>query len=115
MRGLFSFAPTRWRARNSRRCELRPVTRASAAITPEVAGAPCATASSVFYFLDDRAYPEPSGFWVAGERETALAIQPDVPRPVSLLLRNGAADNTVTIEVADPAGCGHEGRRGTPD
>ena len=78
--------------------ELRPVTRASAPITSEVARRAVRYGSTMCFFLDDRAYPEPSGFWVAGERETALAIQPDVPRPVSLLLRNGAADNTVTIE-----------------
>lgn len=78
--------------------ELRPVTRAPNRATSEVARRAVRYDAAVFFFLDDRAYPEPSGFWVAGGRETSLAIQADAPRPVALLLRNGAADNVVTIE-----------------
>ena len=53
----------------------------------------------MIYFLDDRSFPEPSGFWVAGSRETTFAIRPDAPRStVPVLLRNGAADNTIDLE-----------------
>jgi len=54
--------------------------------------------SGVVFFLDDRAFPEPSGFWVGGARDTVVAIRPDRPRPIALAVRNGAAANVVTLE-----------------
>ncbi|HEX9367876.1 MAG TPA: hypothetical protein VF921_14690, partial [Vicinamibacterales bacterium] len=55
----------------------------------------------VAFFFDDRAFPEPSGFWVGGARETWLVVAPDEPRgPVSLLLRNAPVENTVALELA---------------
>jgi hypothetical protein len=51
------------------------------------------------FFFDDRALPEPSGFWVAGARETRIAIQPDAAGPLALLVRNGGADNTLSLEA----------------
>src|SRR5581483_8931731 len=54
------------------------------------------------YFLDDRSYPEPSGFWVAGRASTELIVDTAgrAPgAPVTLQLRNGAARNVVTIEA----------------
>jgi hypothetical protein len=51
------------------------------------------------FFLDDRAFAEPQGFWVGGARDTTFAVRPDQPRQaVALLLRNGAADNRVLLE-----------------
>jgi len=77
---------------------LRPLTRASARLTPDTARRAVRYGDTIAFFLDDRAFPEPSGFWVAGARETRAVFQPDAPRPLALVLRNGAAANTVTIE-----------------
>jgi hypothetical protein len=55
----------------------------------------------VVFFLDDRAFPEPAGFWVGGERDTQVVIVPDDGRgAVSLSLRNAPVENTVTLEYA---------------
>ena len=78
--------------------ELRPVAPAASRAPSEIARRAVRYDSAVCFFLDDRAYPEPAGFWVAGGRETAIALQPDAPRPMALLLRNGAADNVVTVQ-----------------
>jgi hypothetical protein len=54
--------------------------------------------SSVFFFLDDRAYPEPSGFWVGGKRGAAVAVQLDrAAAAVALMLRNLAPPNTISL------------------
>ena len=51
------------------------------------------------FFLDDRAYPEPSGFWVAAARAARVALQLDRPAAsVGLLLRNAPVQNRVTLE-----------------
>jgi hypothetical protein len=51
------------------------------------------------FFMDDRSYPEPAGFWVAGARDASVVIAPDRPGAViALVLRNGAAANVVTLE-----------------
>jgi hypothetical protein len=56
--------------------------------------------ASTAWFLDDRSFPEREAFWVAGERSSEIVIQPDRPHPAeTLLLRNGAAENTVLIET----------------
>jgi hypothetical protein len=53
---------------------------------------------AVVYFLDDRSFAEPEAFWTGGARETSVVIQPDTPRPSTrLLLRNGAAPNTILV------------------
>lgn len=60
------------------------------------------------FFRDDNAFPEPSGFWVAGGRRADVVMnwsqanQQRVNQPeatVSLLLRNAPVANTVTVEV----------------
>ena len=52
------------------------------------------------YFLDDRSFPEPEGFWVGGARTSALVIQPDVPRAsLSLMLRNGPVANRAQLRA----------------
>ena len=54
---------------------------------------------SAVYFLDERSFPDPEGFWVGGGRESTIVIQPDQPRSSSpVFLRNGATANTVTLE-----------------
>ena len=50
------------------------------------------------FFVDDRSFPEPAGFWIAGERQSAIAFRGDRPRAIPLLLRNGATPNRVTLE-----------------
>ena len=52
------------------------------------------------WFLDDRSFPEPQGFWTGGARSTEIVIQPDAPHPAEMLMvRNGAVENTVLIET----------------
>ena len=79
--------------------ELRPLARATR-LTSDTARRAVRYGDAVAFFLDDSAFPEPSGFWVGGTRNTRLVLQPDVPRPLSLVLRNGPVANTVTIECA---------------
>jgi hypothetical protein len=79
--------------------ELRAVAPSARPSTPEVARRAVRYDSCVAFFFDDRAYPEPSGFWVAGKRETKVALQLDRPGPVvRLMLRNSAAANAVRLE-----------------
>lgn len=52
------------------------------------------------WFLDDRSFPEPEGFWTGGARTTEIVVQPDAPHPAEMLfVRNGAVENTVLIET----------------
>jgi len=52
------------------------------------------------WFLDDRSFPEPEGFWTGGARSTEIVVQPDAPHPAEMLfIRNGAVENTVLIET----------------
>jgi hypothetical protein len=54
----------------------------------------------IAFFLDDRSFPEPSGFWVGGRRETRVVLLPDAGRAVvSMVLRNSGADNIVTLDA----------------
>jgi hypothetical protein len=51
------------------------------------------------FFLDDRSFAEPEGFWLSGSRESTVVLQADRPRPsVALLLRNAPVANTLTLE-----------------
>jgi hypothetical protein len=50
------------------------------------------------YFLDDRSFPEPDAFWVGGQRNSMVAIQPDSSQAVTLLIRNAPVENQVTLE-----------------
>jgi hypothetical protein len=50
------------------------------------------------YFLDDRSFPEPEAFWVGGERQSAMVVQPDAPRTsATVVLRNAPVDNRVSV------------------
>jgi len=55
-------------------------------------------AAADVYFLDEHAYPEPTGFWIAGGR-TAAAILANRGDHRDLFLRNAPVDNHVTIDV----------------
>lgn len=50
------------------------------------------------YFLDDRSFPEPEAFWVGGQRNSTVALQPDSGDSVTLLMRNAPVENQVTLE-----------------
>jgi len=78
--------------------DLRPVSRAGPRLSSDAAKRAVRYDAAVVFFLDDRAFPEPSGFWVAGERTTRVAVRPDGGRPAALSLRNGAVENTVVLE-----------------
>ncbi len=55
-------------------------------------------ASSDTFFLDENAYPEPTGFWVAGGR-TARTVIASEGQKLELFLRNAPVDNTVVIDI----------------
>ena len=56
--------------------------------------------SAAVFFLDDRSFPEPEGFWIGGARSTAFVVRPDERAPfVSLLLRNGPVSNHATLQA----------------
>jgi hypothetical protein len=56
------------------------------------------------FFLDDRVFVEPDGFWVKGGATAAIAVAaPPGARTVSLVLANGAAPNPVSITRAGGA------------
>jgi hypothetical protein len=50
------------------------------------------------YFLDERSFPEPEAFWVGGQRDTTVVLQPDSGQTVTLLVRNAPVENQVTFE-----------------
>jgi hypothetical protein len=53
---------------------------------------------TIVYFLDDRSFPEPEGFWIGGARESAIVLQPDGQRPdATVHLRNGPVANDVVV------------------
>jgi len=78
---------------------LRPLARAAVQLSGDFARRAVRYGASVVYFLDDRAFPEPAGFWVGGARDTFVALQADQARSaVTLTLKNGAAHNRVLLE-----------------
>ncbi len=78
---------------------LRPLRLAMSPVTREMARRAVRYGGLVVFLLDERAYPEPSGFWVAGARATSVVLAPDNRRgPLWLLLRNAPVENTVTLE-----------------
>ena len=55
---------------------------------------------SVVFFLDERAFPEPSGFWVGGARETRVVLSPDQAGTTqAIVLRNAPVENTITVDT----------------
>src|SRR5204863_5430385 len=77
---------------------LRPLTMATP-LSPDMARRAVRYGSSVVFFLDERAFPEPSGFWVGGARGTTVVLRADrATAAVTLTLRNGGAPNRVLLE-----------------
>lgn len=77
--------------------ELQPIAANREPVSAAVARRAVRYGAGLAFFLDDGAFPEPSGFWVAGARETAVVI-PSRQDHAPLLLRNGARDNVITLE-----------------
>jgi hypothetical protein len=77
---------------------LRPVTLAPHAASRDAAWRAVRYGDEDAFFLDGHVYPEPSGFWVMGGRETEVVIAPDQRREtIALFVRNGANANSVTL------------------
>jgi hypothetical protein len=55
--------------------------------------------SATAFFLDEHAYPEPTGFWVAGGRESTVILAIPRAAPRGLFVRNAPIENHVTIDV----------------
>jgi hypothetical protein len=56
---------------------------------------------STVFFLDDRSFPEPEGFWLGGRRSSSIVVQADDSRPVlTMMMRNGPVANHATVDVA---------------
>jgi hypothetical protein len=72
---------------------------AAARLTGDYALRAARYGNTTVYFLDERSFPEPEGFWVGGARSASVAVQPDAARTtVTVLLRNAAVDNRVVIQ-----------------
>jgi hypothetical protein len=53
---------------------------------------------ALVFFLSGHAWVEPTGAWIAGASNALFAIAPDAPSRFQIFVRNGAADNIVTLE-----------------
>jgi len=50
------------------------------------------------FFMDERSFPEPGGFWLGGARTSTVVLQPDGQRTsLAIVLRNAPIDNDVTL------------------
>jgi hypothetical protein len=79
--------------------ELHPLPRAGDPVASQVAARAVRYDGATVFFVDDRSFPEPAGFWIAGGRESTVAIRPDQRRSIPIVLRNGAIDNRVTLQA----------------
>jgi hypothetical protein len=85
-----------------RRLTLRPVHLLSPGerLTDDVARRAVRYSSTVVFFLDDRSFAEPSGFWVGGSRSTSVVIAPDAREAsIDIAVRNAPVQNEVTLEA----------------
>ena len=56
--------------------------------------------AATVFFMDDRSFPEPEGFWVGGGRTSEIVVRPDTARTsVTMLVRNGPAANQVVLQT----------------
>jgi hypothetical protein len=78
--------------------ELRPIPGAAASVSREPARRALRYRTATVFFLDDRSFVEPAGFWVRGARDSSVVIRSDRPGPITLLLRTGASNNRVSLE-----------------
>ena len=55
--------------------------------------------TAAVFFLDDRTFPEPEGFWIGGARSTTFVVRPDQrASSTSLIVRNGPSPNHAVLE-----------------
>jgi hypothetical protein len=79
---------------------VRPVSiqRRAERLTDDVARRAVRYDGATVFFMDDRSFPEPAGFWIGGGRSSSVVIQPDARRrSASIEVRNGPVDNIVTV------------------
>ncbi|MGH9410806.1 MAG: hypothetical protein ACRD1V_15285, partial [Vicinamibacterales bacterium] len=87
--------------------DLQPVSLEPHPLTGAIALHAVRYDAATVFFLDDRAFPEPSAFWVGGARATDVVIASSQPRSAqTLVLRNAPVPNTVTLQ----SGSWHEQR-----
>jgi len=69
-------------------------------LTSEYARRAVRYGTSTVFFLDDRSFPEPEGFWIGGRRRSTVVLQTDRSdvQAFTLLLRNAPAANRVVME-----------------
>jgi hypothetical protein len=54
------------------------------------------------FFMDDRSFPEPGGFWVGGARSSTVVGQPTERRSaMTVVVKNAPIDNEVTLSSGD--------------
>jgi hypothetical protein len=76
------------------------VFRPAERLTGEVARRAVRYGATTVFFLDDRSFPEPEAFWVAGARSSTVVLQADTARPSAALhLRNGPNENRIALEA----------------
>jgi hypothetical protein len=83
-----------------RRVVVEPVSilPASARLTDLVARRAVKYAGVSVFFLDERSFAEPEGFWIGGSRQSAVVVQADRPQPsVDLVIRNAPVENRLTL------------------
>ena len=71
---------------------------AGSRLTNEYARRAVRYGNTTAYFLDDRSFPEPEAFWVGGQRNSTVALQPDSGESVTLLVRNAPVENQVSLD-----------------
>jgi hypothetical protein len=79
---------------------VRPLSirRRAERLTDDVARRAVRYAGGNVFFMDDRSFPEPAGFWIGGGRSSSVVVQPKVLRSaVAIEVRNGAVANTVRV------------------
>ena len=83
-----------------RRVVVEPVSilPASARLTDLVARRAVKYAGVSVFFLDERSFAEPEGFWIGGSRQSAVVVQADRPQSsVDLTIRNAPVENRLTL------------------
>ena len=71
---------------------------ASARLTDLVARRAVKYAGVSVFFLDERSFAEPEGFWIGGSRQSAVVVQADRPQSsVDLMIRNAPVENRLTM------------------
>jgi hypothetical protein len=58
--------------------------------------------STAVFFLDDRSFAEPEGFWIGGSRQSSFVVQADQPgRAVVVRVRNAPVENRLALTAGD--------------